>query len=52
LSLEAVQDSVIEVWPTALVASPVGVDGGVVSPGHALVDIVVLVCAEWLPAAS
>ena len=29
----------------------VGVEGGVVS-GHAPVDIVVLVCAEWLPAES
>ena len=31
LSLEAFQESVTDVWPTALVASPFGVDGGCVS---------------------
>ena len=36
MSLEAVQDSVIEVWPIPLVVRPVGVVGGVVS-GQALV---------------
>ena len=51
LSLEAVQDSVIEVWPTALVASPVGVDGGVVSP-QAPVEALIDVFELWLPAAS
>ncbi len=31
LTVEAFQESVIEVWPTALVVSPVGVVGSVVS---------------------
>jgi hypothetical protein len=52
LSLEAVQESVIEVWPTALVVSPVGVEGGVVSPGQAAVDALIDAFALWFPAAS
>ena len=31
LSLDGFQESVSEVWPTALVVSAVGIDGGVVS---------------------
>jgi hypothetical protein len=33
LSVDAVQESVSEVWATALAVRPVGVDGGVVSVG-------------------
>ena len=51
LSVDAVHESVIDVCPIALVASPVGVDGGVVS-GQALVLIAVVACADLLPAAS
>ena len=60
LSVEAVQDSVAAVWPTPLVARPVGVEGGVVSagggggggPGHAAVATFAVVVPEALPAAS
>ena len=51
LSVEAVHERVAEVASTALVASPVGVDGGVVSGQAAVVTLLVAV-PETLPAAS
>jgi hypothetical protein len=51
LSVEAVHESVSELWPTPLVASPVGVDGGCVS-GHALVELETLAVPDTFPAAS
>ncbi len=51
LSDDADHDNVAEVCPTALVASPVGVDGADVS-GHAVVVTVVVAVADTLPAAS
>ena len=57
LSVDAVQDRVAAVWPTPLVASPVGVDGGVVSGGgggggHDAVATFAVAVPEALPAAS
>ena len=52
LSVGAVQETVTDVAVEPLWWRFVGVEGGVVSAGHALVAIVVLVCAEWLPAES
>ncbi len=51
LSVAAVQESVIAVWPTALVVSPVGVLGGVVSV-QAVVCWLVVAVVEVLVAAS
>jgi hypothetical protein len=51
LSVEAFQETVMDVWPMPLVDTPVGVDGGVVS-GHAAVVPATVVLAERLPAAS
>ena len=51
MSVDPVQERVTDVAVEPLFWRFVGVEGGVVS-GHALVDIVVLVCPEWLPAAS
>ena len=51
LSVDAVHDSVTPVPVTALVESPVGVEGGVVS-GQALVDAVCVAVPDVLPAAS
>ena len=43
MSVEAFQERVIEFWPTALVARPVGVLGGVVSVQAAVCWLVVAV---------
>ena len=51
LSVEAVQESVADVCPTALVARPVGVEGGVVS-GQAAVAMFAVAVPETFPAAS
>ena len=51
MSVEAVHESVIELWPTALVLSPVGVEGGAVS-AQAAVDVLIDAFALWFPAAS
>ena len=51
LSVEAVQDRVAPVWPTPLVARPVGVDGGIVSE-HVVVVTLFVAVPETLPAAS
>ena len=51
LSVAAVQETEIVVWPLAVVASPVGAAGAVVS-GHAFVEAVIVALAERLPAAS
>jgi hypothetical protein len=51
LSVDAVQDAEIDVVVPAVLASPVGADGAVVS-GHADVEAVSEERAETLPAAS
>ena len=51
LSVEAVHERVAEVAATALVARPVGVEGGVVSAQAVVVTLFVAV-PETLPAAS
>ena len=51
LSVEAVHERVAAVWLTALVARPVGVEGGVVS-GQAVVVTLFVAVPETLPAAS
>ena len=51
LSEDAVQESVVDVCPTALVVSPVGTDGAAVS-GQAVVVTAFVAVAETFPAAS
>jgi hypothetical protein len=51
LSVEAVHDSVADVWVTELAARPLGVDGGCVSV-HEDVERETLAVPDTLPAAS
>ena len=55
-SVDAVHERVATVWPIALVARPVGVEGGVVSGGggggQAVVATFAVAVPETLPAAS
>ena len=50
--LDGFHESVIDVWPTLLDASPAGVDGGDATAVHCCVCCAIVATADVFPAAS